>query len=101
LPKSRAIFGLALPNGKNPPSECGQGRHGRRIALAIAGDLGLPEFEARLGQAADFAAVAMPETSVNENYLVAGGKTQIGIAGEVFAVKPEAESGCMGEAAHK
>jgi hypothetical protein len=119
----RRVAEFALPQRDRLPAEGAQGFGGLLVPLAGAVALGRPEFRIRRrGMLPGGAIMQVPEASVDEDGLVAGGKDDVGGAGElaagqtclwVFAsqllegsrgqatMEPVAVSGCMEQSAHK
>ena len=60
------------------------------IPLTIALDLWKPEIEVRFRGLSNLAAMAMPVTPVNEDRFFATEENDVGLAGQIFAMQPEA-----------
>jgi len=92
--------GLAFPDDQDLPAEFLEGLDVSAVAVAVAGALGLPEFDIGRRRNAPIAAVVhVPITAVDEDDLLEARKNQVGLAGEVFAVQAIAVAEAMDERA--
>lgn len=82
----------ALPDRADAPARFGQGLMLPPVALDVRPDLVAPEVLAALRPAEQVAVMPVPETAVNEDHRAPAGEDKIGLAGQVLAVQPEAES---------
>lgn len=89
------VFGLALPDHKDGPTERFELFYLRSVPVNISFELRQPVIEAGLWKLPFGATVAMPKATVNENRLAISGQNDVGTTGKVFWMKAEAVAEAM------
>ncbi len=92
---------LAFPNDKNPPALRAQCLHGGGVAIGVAGNFCAPigGVGFRRPRAA-LAVMTVPEAAMNKDHSFVARQNDVGLAGEVGAMQPEAKSRRVKGAAH-
>jgi hypothetical protein len=92
---------LALPDNVNRPPQVPQGVGGSAVTFLVGLDLGHPVTGPGLGSFAFRAAVTVPEAPVHEDRFLATRQGDVGRAGQVAAMDPEAIAGSEQRSPHR
>lgn len=84
------ILEFALPHLFNRPTNPLQSRYVLPVAMPITLDFGRPKIQVRFGELTDLTAMAVPETSMNEDRLSATDENYVGLSGKILPMQPVA-----------
>lgn len=94
------VPGFALPENENCPPVPLEQIHVVDIPLDVPVEFPVPEFAVGSGSSAPWTIVLMPETTVDENYLLMSGKYNIRCSRKIPAVQSKSESESMRDFTH-